>query len=77
MALEKKGDSITMDFSGTSPENPYSYNAHVQAAVGHVANYVYEYVFHDLPISSATFAPIDFVFPAGSCLNPDARAATS
>jgi|TARA_B100001079_G_scaffold21478_1_gene16798 acetophenone carboxylase len=77
MTLEKKDDSITLDFSGTSPENPYSYNAHVQAAVGHVANYVYEYVFHDLPISSATFSPIDFIFPPGSCLNPDARAATS
>jgi acetophenone carboxylase len=42
-----------------------------------MANYIYEYVFHDLPVSSATFQPIDFVFPPNSMLSPDARAATS
>ena len=31
------------------------YNAHPQAVIGHMANYIYEYVFHDLPVSSATF----------------------
>ena len=77
LALKKKGETLTMDFTGVSPENPYSYNAHVQAVVGHISNFVFEYVFHDLPISSAAFAPIDFIFPAGSCLNPDVRAATS
>ncbi|MBP1823266.1 hydantoinase B/oxoprolinase family protein [Mycobacterium sp. OAE908] len=77
MTFTKKGDSITLDFTGTSPENPSSYNAHPQAVIGHLANYIYEYVFHDLPISSATFAPIDFLFPPNSMLSPDARAATS
>jgi N-methylhydantoinase B/oxoprolinase/acetone carboxylase alpha subunit len=77
MTVTKKGDHLTMDFTGTSPENPYSYNAHVQAVVGHISNFMYEYIFHDLPVSSATFKPIDFVFPEGSCLNPDVRAATS
>ena len=62
LTLTKKGDSLTMDFTGVSPENPYSYNAHVQAVVGHVANFVFEYLFHDLPVSSATFAPINFIF---------------
>ena len=77
MTVTKRGDRLTMDFSGTSPENPYSYNAHVQAVVGHMSNFIYEYVFHDLPVSSATFATFDFIFPQGSCLNPDVRAATS
>ncbi|MFH1953117.1 MAG: hydantoinase B/oxoprolinase family protein [Pseudomonadota bacterium] len=77
MTVTKSGDRLTIDFSGTSPENPYSYNAHVQAVVGHMSNFIYEYVFHDLPVSSATFAPFDFIFPPGSCLNPDVRAATS
>ena len=77
VSVTKKGDHITMDFTGTSPENPYSYNAHVQAVVGHISNFIYEYVFYDLPVSSATFAPFDFIFPPGSCLNPDVRAATS
>jgi len=77
MKLDKEGENLLMDFTGTSPENPYSYNAHVQAVVGHISNFMYGYVFHDLPVSSATFQTIDFVFPEGSCLNPDARAATS
>jgi acetophenone carboxylase len=77
VSVTKKGDRLTMDFTGTSPENPYSYNAHVQAVVGHISNFIYEYVFYDLPVSSATFAPIDFIFPEGSCLNPDVKAATS
>ncbi len=77
LTLIKKDDHITLDFTGTSPETPYSYNAHVQAAVGHISNFTFEYIFHDLPVSSAAFAPIDFVFPPGSCLNPDIRAATS
>jgi acetophenone carboxylase len=77
LMVEKKGDYLLLDFTGTSPENPSSYNAHVQAAVGHLANYIYSYIFHDLPISSATFAPIDCYFPPGCVLNPDPRAATS
>lgn len=77
MTLCKTGDVLEIDFTGTSPENPSSYNAHPQAVIGHLANYIYEYVFHDLPISSATFAPISFVFPPNSMLSPDARAATS
>lgn len=77
MTMTKTDDRMLIDFTGTSPENLSSYNAHPQAVVGHLANYIYEYVFHDLPISSATFAPIDFVFPEASCLSPTARAATS
>ena len=77
LTLIKKGDRLTFDFTGTSPENPSSYNVHTQAVVGHLANFMYEYFFHDLPVSSSTFAPIDFVFPEGIILNPDKLAATS
>jgi N-methylhydantoinase B/oxoprolinase/acetone carboxylase alpha subunit len=38
---------------------------------------MYEYMFHDLPICSSTFAPLDFVFPEGSIVYPDKMAATS
>jgi N-methylhydantoinase B/oxoprolinase/acetone carboxylase alpha subunit len=77
LTLIKEGGRIIFDFTGTSPENPSSYNVHSQAVVGHIANFMYEYVFHDLPISSSTFASIDFVFPEGIVLNPDKMAATS
>jgi N-methylhydantoinase B/oxoprolinase/acetone carboxylase alpha subunit len=77
LTLVKDGDQVTFDFTGTSPENLSPYHAHVQSVVGHIANYVYSYVFYDLPISSATFQPFDFVIPKGTVLNPDDRAATS
>jgi N-methylhydantoinase B/oxoprolinase/acetone carboxylase alpha subunit len=77
LTLIKEGGKLTFDFHGTSPETPSSYNVHPQAVVGHIANFMYEYVFHDLPICSTTFAPIDFVFPEGILLNPDKLAATS
>src|SRR3984957_4155568 len=77
LTLTKKGDRLTFDFHGTSPENPSSYNAHSQAVVGHIANFFYEYLFHDLPICSTTFASIDFIFPDNCILNPDKSAATS
>jgi N-methylhydantoinase B/oxoprolinase/acetone carboxylase alpha subunit len=77
LTLIKQDGRLIFDFHGTSPENPSSYNVHPQAVVGHIANFMYEYIFHDLPICSATFAPIDFVFPEGSILNPDKMAATS
>src|SRR5271166_2375822 len=77
LTVIKRGDRLTFDFHGTSPETPSSYNVHAQAVVGHIANYMYEYFFPDLPISSSTFAPIDFIFPENSLLNPDKMAATS
>jgi N-methylhydantoinase B/oxoprolinase/acetone carboxylase alpha subunit len=77
LTLTKQGERLIFDFHGTSPENPSSYNVHPQAVVGHIANFFYEYLFHDLPICSTTFAPIDFVFPEGILLNPDKSAATS
>jgi N-methylhydantoinase B/oxoprolinase/acetone carboxylase alpha subunit len=77
LTLTKKGGGIVFDFEGTSPENTSSYNVHPQAVVGHIANYMYEYMFHDLPIASSTFAALDFVFPPGSIVYPDKMAATS
>ena len=77
LTLIARDGKLIFDFNGTSPENPSSYNVHPQAVVGHIANFMYEYVFHDLPICSATFAPIDFIFPEGNILNPAPMAATS
>ncbi|HJT01275.1 MAG TPA: hydantoinase B/oxoprolinase family protein, partial [Terriglobales bacterium] len=77
LTITKEDGRVVFDFNGTSPENPSSYNVHPQAVVGHIANFMYEYFFHDLPICSSTFAPVDFVFPDNIILNPDKTAATS
>ncbi|MDN5863457.1 MAG: hydantoinase B/oxoprolinase family protein, partial [Salinisphaera sp.] len=77
MDMEKRGDKLIVDFSKTGPETASSYNAHPQAAIAHFSNYIYEYLFHALPINNGTFASIDFKFGQNTCLSPDARAATS
>ena len=77
MTIEKKGDRMLVDLSETGPETPSPYNAHPQAAIAHFSNYIYEYLFHSLPISNGTFAGIDFKFGHNTCLSPDVRAATS
>lgn len=77
MTIDKRGDSMMVDLSETGPETPSPYNAHPQAAIAHFSNYIYEYLFHSLPISNGTFASIDFKFGVRTCLSPDPRAATS
>ncbi len=77
MDMEKRGDKLVVDFSKTGPETASSYNAHPQAAIAHFSNYIYEYLFHALPINNGTFASIDFKFGQNTCLSPDPRAATS
>jgi len=77
MTIDKQGDRMLVDLSETGPETPSPYNAHPQAAIAHFSNYIYEYLFHSLPISNGTFAGIDFKFGNRTCLSPDARAATS
>ena len=77
MTLHKDDNRILVDFTGTGPETPSSYNAHPQAAIAHFTNYIYEYLFHELPLSNGTFNNIDFRFEEGTCLSPDPRAATS
>src|ERR1700689_5280401 len=77
LTLTKKDGGLVFDFEGPARKS-LSTDRHLpKAVVGHIANFMYEYIFHDLPISSSTFAPIDFIFPEGIILNPDKMAATS
>lgn len=77
MTMTIKGDHMEVDLSETGAETPSIYNAHPQAAIAHFSNYIYEYLFHSLPISNGTFNAIDFKFGLNTCLSPDPRAATS
>ncbi len=78
-ALIKKGDHITFDFSGTSPQTPGPYNAFKHTMVAHGAMYLYGFPFNDLPVSAGIWVPIDFRVPPGTCLNagPEAAVANS
>jgi N-methylhydantoinase B/oxoprolinase/acetone carboxylase alpha subunit len=73
----KRGDTITMDFSGSSPENDSPYNSFTHITAAHAAIYIFAYPFHDLPVSNGTLAPFEWVVPPGSVLNAGDDAAIS
>jgi N-methylhydantoinase B/oxoprolinase/acetone carboxylase alpha subunit len=77
VTARKVGERLTLDFTGTSPENEGPQNAFAHIAAAHMAIYLYAYAFHDLPISAGTFAPLDFVVPEGCLLNAGSEAAVS
>ncbi len=77
LTARKAGDQLTIDFTGTSPENDGPQNAFAHIAAAHLAIYLYAYAFHDLPVSAGTFAPLDFVVPEGCLLNAGPEAAVS
>ena len=69
LAVHKKGDSIHLDFTGTSPECEGSYNTYGHGVAAFLATYFYPYVFYDLPVSTGTLSPFTFEVPDGSLLN--------
>jgi acetophenone carboxylase len=77
LTAEKRGDSIVMDFTGSSPENDSSYNCYPHIAAAHAAIYIYAYPFHDLPVSNGTLAAFEWKVPPGSVFNAGADAAIS
>ncbi len=75
--LVKKGDRLTFDFAGTSPETPGPYNAFKHTMVAHCAMYLYGFPFHDLPLSAGIWEPMDFAVPRGTCLNANPESAVA
>lgn len=72
-----KGDSLTIDFAGTSPEHEGSYNAFTNVIRGHCAVNLFQFPFHDFPISSGMLEHIDIQVPHGSFFHADDEAAIS
>lgn len=77
LTAEKRGDSIVMDFTGSSPENDSPYNCYPHIAAAHAAIYIYAYPFHDLPVSNGTLAAFEWKVPPGCVFNAGADAAIS
>lgn len=77
LAIHKKGDRIVIDLTGTSPEHEGSFQALAPAVRAHCAVNLYQFPFHDFPISAGTMEPIDFVIPHGTIMDPDPEAAIS
>ncbi len=79
LTLTKKGNRVTFDFSGSSPENDGSFNSFDHITRSHSSIYLFGVPFADLPASSGVYAPLDFVVPKGTYLdaNWDASVANS
>jgi N-methylhydantoinase B/oxoprolinase/acetone carboxylase alpha subunit len=72
-----KGDRLTIDFAGTSPEHEGSYNAFTNVIRGHCAVNLFQFPFHDFPISSGMLEHIDIEVPHGTFFDADPEAAIS
>jgi N-methylhydantoinase B len=77
VALVKKGDHLTFDLTGTSPQTAGSENIGPVGAKGSAVCPYIAMVCHDLPWNEGLFKSIDFVLPEGSLANPQRPAATS
>jgi acetophenone carboxylase len=77
VAVTVSGDRLTLDFSGTSPEHEGSYNAFTNVIRGHCAVNLYQFPFHDFPISSGMLEHIDIRVPHGTFFDADPEAAIS
>ena len=76
--MRKKGDSITFDFQGTSPNLPYATNAfpHIVRALFATLP-LSQYFFPDMPVGAGLLEPFDIVIPEGTCLNAPLESAIS
>lgn len=75
--VEKKGDNIKVDFAGTSPHVPYSYNAFPHIVRAHIAGMLCQTIFSDMPVSGGILEPIQVYAPENSCLNAPLDSAIS
>lgn len=70
LELRKKGDKLTFDFRGSSPEFANRANNTVEASLkGMIAQLFLTFVFPDLPRTQAAFAPIEVITDKRSALN--------
>jgi len=75
--LHKRGDSIKIDFAGTSPNVPYAVNAFPHIVRAHLASMLCQYIFCDMPVSGGILDPIDIYVPENRVLNPPLDSAIS
>jgi len=78
VSVKKKGDQITIDFSGSSPRViGGNFNVVPHVMIAETACFIYQFLFPDLNPSIGVFAPFEFVFEKGSFFDPDFEDATS
>ena len=75
ISVHKAHRTATIDFTGTSPQNEWNYNAPL-AVCRAVVLYVFRtLVGTDIPMNEGCLKPLTLIVPAGSMINPDSPAA--
>jgi len=71
LTVRKQGDTVTFDFTGTSPETPDGpFNTYKHVVIAGSAVYIYQFLFSDLPPSAGAMSPFEYVVTPGSPLWP-------
>jgi acetophenone carboxylase len=77
ITAKKKGDTITFDFSGSSPEHDQgSYLAFPHHAIAHTAMYIMEHILYDFPLGVPFYTFTKWNIPKGTIFNADPMAPT-
>lgn len=77
LALTKKGDTLTYDFSGTSPQAPFGFNATYWPVVGGCIAPLFPMLCFDMDWNEGLLRPIKVTAPEGSIVNPIRPAPTT
>ncbi len=78
MTVHKKGDSLIIDLAGTSPEHDGGSQQGMPHHCAAEAALVFcPYIFHDLPVCNAAFAPLNWMVPDGCVFSASPEAATA
>ncbi len=67
--MTKKGQDLTFNFSGTSPQTDTDHNSTLPSTVAHIALALTNALFWDVPWSDGKMRPIKIQVPQGSILN--------
>jgi N-methylhydantoinase B len=68
--LEKRGDAMSLDYTGTSPQLPMPLNAVYGVTLSGVYYAIRALLAADIPMNDGVFRPIDVFVPEGTLLNP-------
>lgn len=70
VTVHKKGDRLTLDITGTSPEAPGPYNTPGNLIPGMLAPNFFSFLLHDVLPNAGAYDQMDFVVPKGTLMSP-------
>lgn len=78
ITVRKRGEHLSIDLTGSSPELPAGSNCNPHVVRAALAMALCMYVMPDLPVSSGVYEPIEFLDPpVGTCVSASPEAGTS